>query len=161
MNIFYIHESPVVSAKAMSDKHVVKMILESAQLMSTAHHKLNSNIAIYLYKPTHVNHPSNVWVRESAEHYEWLYQHFLALCNEYTNRYHKVHATYTKLNKYLQTTPIALQRKGFTEPPCAMPDVYKVKSSLLSYRKYYESEKFFNEQDRTRYNTVLNTQGVL
>jgi hypothetical protein len=161
MNIFYIHESPIISAKAMSDKHVVKMILESAQLMSTAHHKLDSPIAFNLYKPTHVNHPSNVWVRESAEHYEWLYQHFLALCDEYSNRYHKVHATYTKLNEYLKTPPIALERKGFTEPPCAMPDIYKVASSLLSYRKYYESEKFFNEQDRTRYNTVLNTQGVL
>ena len=161
MNIFYIHASPIISAKAMSDKHVVKMILESAQLLSTAHHKLGSPIASNLYKPTHVNHPSTVWVRESVKHYEWLYQHFIALCDEYTNRYHKVHATYTKLNEFLKISPIALQNNGFTEPPCAMPDVYKVKSSMLSYRKYYESEKFFNEQDRTRYNTVLNTQGVL
>jgi hypothetical protein len=162
MNIFYIHASPIISAKAMSSKHVVKMILESAQLLSTAHHKLHSDIAPNLYKPTHVNHPSNVWVRESVKHYEWLYQHFIALCDEYSNRYHKVHRTYTKLNEYLKITPSALQDNGFTEPPCAMPDVYKDNtSSLLSYRKYYESEKFFNEQDRTRYNTVLNTQGVV
>jgi hypothetical protein len=158
MNIFYIHESPITSARAMSNKHIVKMILESAQMLSTAHHKLFSNIASNLYKPTHVNHPSNVWVRESVEHYEWLYQHFLALCDEYSNRYHKVHRTYTKLNEYLKISPSALQRKGFTPPPCAMPDTYKTSTSLLSYRKYYESEKFFNEQDRTRYNKVLNTK---
>lgn len=157
MNIFYIHTSPYTSAKAMSDKHVVKMILESAQLLSTAHHLLNSQNAPLLYKPTHSKHPSAVWVRQSKAHYDWLYQHFIALCEEYTKRYGKVHGTDTKLRKLLATPPINLLDNGFVPPPCAMPDEYKDGNSLSSYRKYYEAKKFFNEQDRTRYNTVLNT----
>lgn len=157
MNIFYIHTSPYTSAKAMSDKHVVKMILESAQLLSTAHHLLNSQNAPLLYKPTHSKHPSAVWVRQSKAHYDWLYQHFIALCEEYTKRYGKVHGTDTKLRKLLATPPINLLDNGFVPPPCAMPDEYKDGNSLSSYRKYYEAKKFFNEQDRTRYNKVLNT----
>ncbi len=157
MNIFYIHTSPYTSAKAMSDKHVVKMILESAQLLSTAHHLLESKNAPLLYKPTHAKHPSAVWVRQSKAHYEWLYEHFIALCEEYTNRYGKVHGTELKLRKLLATPPINLLDNGFTPPPCAMPDEYKDGNSLSSYRKYYEAKKFFNEQDRTRYTKVLNT----
>lgn len=158
MNIFYIHTNPVVSATAMSDKHVVKMILESAQLLSTAHHMLDSEVKHLLYKPTHVNHPSNKWVRESAKHYKWLYEHFVALCEEYTKRFNKVHATETKLKELLSSIPTRLQDNGFIEPPCAMPDLYKNGNSMLSYRSYYEAEKFFNEKDKLRYTSVI-TQG--
>lgn len=160
MNIFYIHTSPHISAQAMSDKHVVKMILESAQLLSTAHHLLKSDNAPLLYKPTHSKHPSAVWVRQSKAHYEWLYNHFISLCMEYTKRYGKVHGTDLKLRNLLATPPINLLDNGFAPPPCAMPDEFKDGDSLSSYRKYYEAKKFFNEQDRTRYTKVLNT-GVL
>jgi len=155
MNIFYIHEDPFVSAKAMSDKHVVKMILETAQLLSTAHHILNSEIKHLVYKATHVNHPSNKWARESASHYIWLFKHFVALCEEYTKRYHKVHKTETKLKEVLSSIPHQLKDKGFVAPPCAMPDLYKDESSLLSYRRYYEAEKFFNEKDKLRYTSII------
>jgi hypothetical protein len=144
----------------MSDKHVVKMILESAQLLSTAHHLLKSDNAPLLYKPTHSKHPSAVWVRQSKAHYEWLYNHFISLCMEYTKRYGKVHGTDSKLRNLLATPPINLLDNGFAPPPCAMPDEFKDGDSLSSYRKYYEAKKFFNEQDRTRYTKVLNT-GVL
>jgi hypothetical protein len=89
MNIFYIHENPTISAKAMSNKHVVKMILESAQLLSTAHHILDKSTSSELYKPTHKNHPSAIWVRQSYKNYQWLYNHFISLCEEYTKRYNK------------------------------------------------------------------------
>lgn len=155
MNIFYIHTSPQVSASAMSDKHVVKMILESAQLMSTAHHLYNSKHAPLLYKPTHTKHPSAIWVRQSKQHYEWLYKHFVALCEEYTQRYGKVHKTQQTIGDVLKLVPSNMPDVEFTPPPCAMPDEYKDGDSLSSYRKYYESEKFFNTQDRIRYINII------
>ena len=91
MNIFYLDKCPVKAASFQYNKHVVKMILESAQMLCTAHHLLgNTNVP---YKPTHKNHPSAVWVRQNAKHYQWLYNHMLALGNEYTKRYNKIHKT--------------------------------------------------------------------
>lgn len=92
MNIFATDIDPVKSAKALDDKRVVKMILESAQMLCTALH-LNGASHLAKYKKTHQNHPSNVWVRETRSNYEWLLNHFKALCNEYTLRNGKVHAT--------------------------------------------------------------------
>jgi hypothetical protein len=158
MNIFYIHENPTISAKAMSNKHVVKMILESAQLLSTAHHILDKSTSSELYKPTHKNHPSAIWVRQSYKNYQWLYNHFVSLCEEYTKRYNKVHKTEEKLKSILYYAPTNIKNKEFTAPPCAMPDKYKDGNSVSSYRKYYEAEKFFNEDDRLRYMSILNLQ---
>ena len=81
MNIFYLSRSPVEAAKMQCDKHVVKMILETAQLLSTAHHELDG--ASVAYKPTHKNHPSAVWVRSSSDHYRWTVAHLEALGSEY------------------------------------------------------------------------------
>jgi hypothetical protein len=154
MNIFYIHASPTTSAKAMSDKHVVKMILESAQLMSTAHHLYDSEHAPFLYKPTHTKHPSTIWVSQSVQHYKWLYKHFIALCEEYTSRYGRIHKT-QGLMDLLKIVPSKMPDVDFVAPPCAMPDEYKDGNSLSSYRKYYESEKFFNTQDKLRYINII------
>ena len=89
MNIFYLHHSPYIAAKVQYNKHVVKMILESAQMLCTAHHvygnaeqKLNVP-----YKQAHLNHPSTIWARQCRANYRWLYLHMLALGNEYTKRY--------------------------------------------------------------------------
>ena len=78
MNIFYLDESPVVAAKVQYNKHVVKMILESAQMLCAAHHVLGSSIDIP-YKLAHKNHPSTIWVRQNSIHYDWLYFHMQAL----------------------------------------------------------------------------------
>ena len=88
MNIFYLHSDPVVAAQKQYNKHVVKMILESAQLLCSAHHMLDSEIDVP-YKLTHKNHPSAVWTRQSKQNYAWLYFHMLALGDEYTKRYGK------------------------------------------------------------------------
>lgn len=155
MNIFYIHTQPEVCAHAMSNKHVVKMILESAQLLSTAHHELQSHIAKHLYKPTHKNHPSAKWVRQSSQHYNWLYAHFVYLNAEYFERYQRVHKTW-QLHTYLSQVPSNLKDNGFAPPPPAMPDEYKVLDNpLLSYRKYYEAEKLFTQEDATRYKKFI------
>lgn len=92
MNIFVTDIDPVKSAQALDDKRVIKMVLESAQMLCTALH-LNGASHLAKYKKTHQNHPSNVWVRETRSNYEWLLNHFKALCDEYTLRNNKIHAT--------------------------------------------------------------------
>ena len=88
MNIFFTSLDPAECARYLDDKRVVKMILESAQMLSTAIRSTGLEVG---YKSTHANHPSNVWVRRSKQNYEWLVSHALELSKEYTRRYGKVH----------------------------------------------------------------------
>lgn len=92
MNIFFSDSDPVIAAQNLDDKRVVKMILESAQMLCCALH-LNQASHLAKYKLTHSNHPSNLWARATDANYDWLLQHFKALCDEYTHRYGKIHAT--------------------------------------------------------------------
>lgn len=153
MNIFFIHENPVLSAKAMTDKHIVKMIIESAQLMSTAHNLLDGESN--LYRTTHKNHPSAIWTRTSAYNYMWLYRHFIALCEEYARRYNRTHLTYTKLHRALRYPPKNILIKNFTNPPQAMPDIYKSLDTVTAYRNYYTAEKLHKQSDIDRYNLII------
>ena len=82
MNIFYLHDDPRLAASYVYDKHKVKMILESAQMLCTAHHVFDNGHNVP-YKQAHLNHPSTIWVRDNTHHYYWLYEHMLALGNEY------------------------------------------------------------------------------
>ena len=141
MNIFYLDEDPVRCASYFYDKHKVKMILESAQMLCTAHHELLHEPDVP-YKRAHVNHPSTVWVRESLSHYFWLYEHMLALGNEYTKRYGKKHLTITKCKKPLELAPINIPEKQFKQPPQCMPDEYKDECSIKAYRNYYTKDKY-------------------
>ena len=163
MNIFYLDKHYRTCAKQHVDKHVVKMIVEYAQLLSTAHRVLdgeeyegrtvnnrrirrfkmaNSNIENTLYKASHINHPSAIWVRESSQHYWWLYLLFRELCMEYTHRYGKIHSTESKLGEILQIKPKNIKDNGFVEPPQAMPDYCKVPGdSIKAYQMYYVNEK--------------------
>ena len=97
MNIFATSECPFESASYLDNKRVVKMILESAQLLSTAlrHHGSDAP-----YKATHVHHPCTKWVCQSRSNYMWLLQHFSALCGEYTKRYGKVHKSQQYANDF-------------------------------------------------------------
>jgi hypothetical protein len=155
MNIFYLHQNPEVSAKAMTNKHVVKMILESAQMLSTAHQLLDGPSDKF-YKAAYMNHPSTVWVRQNVHHYMWLLNHFIALSNEYTIRYGKQHATYIKLSTLLSNPPKAIANKKFMQPPQAMPDIYKDVDSIQAYRRYYLNEKIKNDDDLSRFVNILN-----
>jgi hypothetical protein len=151
MNIFYLDHDPVKAAEYHGDKHCIKMILESAQLLSTAHQVLdgpNPN----LYKLTHKNHPSAIWARESKANYEWLYSLLEALINEYKFRYGKDHKTIEKL-PYLNKPPKNIPDGPFTGPTPAMPEQYIVPGdSLTSYRQYYKGDKshLFNWTNRNR-----------
>ncbi len=162
MNIFYLDKDIDKAAEYHNDKHCVKMIVETAQLLSTAHRILdgteyysktangrkikrwkhpNSNLENTLYKASHVNHPSAKWVRESKGNYNYLYKLFNALSNEYTYRYGKTHLTYQKLHDVLAAVPQNIPDKEFTQPPPAMPDDVKNSDSLIAYRDYYKKYK--------------------
>jgi hypothetical protein len=95
MNIFYLHEDPSVAASYMYDKHVVKMILESAQMLCTAHHHYGNGDNVP-YKKAHYNHPSTKWVRENSLHYDWLYEHMMSLGTLYRWKYGREHMTISK-----------------------------------------------------------------
>ena len=125
MNIFYLHKDPHEAAKLQYNKHVVKMILESAQILCTAHHEVMGENADVPYKRAHVNHPSTIWARRSANNYEWLYHHFVALSAEYKRRYGKEHLSYTKCKDKLSVLPGGLSFTGLTDMPQCMPDEYK------------------------------------
>ena len=160
MNIFYISKDPVQAAQWMVDKHVVKMILESAQLLSTAHRVLDGKEYIdsssgrrikrwklfddrepVLYKATHINHPSAVWCRASVSNYIWLSDHLYALLNEYTYRYGKVHKC-SELAYPLQSPPLNLKKWDETPMLCAMDDKYIIsKDPVENYRNYYKAGK--------------------
>lgn len=161
MNIFYLHNDPKVCAEMHLDKHVVKMILEYCQLLSTAHRVidgiqvsavsrtgrkvtrwlLNDERENVIYLATHINHPSAVWVRQSDKNYDWLYSLLQELMTEYTHRYGKIHAC-SKLGVLLGSLPKNISMRPFTEPTPAMPEQYKVPGdSVTSYRNYYIHDK--------------------
>ena len=142
MNIFYLHQDPTVSPSIMYNKHVVKMILETAQLLCTTHHIYNNGDNVP-YKKTHVNHPSTVWARTNTANYRWLYDHFIALCCEYESRYNKTHLCYTKCADVLENPPADMPHSDtISEMPQCMPDEYKVAGNpVQGYRNYYIQEK--------------------
>ena len=141
MNIFYLDEDPKLAAIYQYNKHVVKMILESAQMLCTAHH-VYGNTDDVPYKQAHLNHPSTIWCRKSIPNYMWLYNHMIALGDEYTKRYGKKHLSITKCKEFLSVAPQEINKyASFTQPPQAMPDEYKDKCSVQAYWNYYIGEK--------------------
>ena len=143
MNIFYLHECPDKAARLQYNKHVVKMILESAQMLCTAHHCYGDKYQVenVPYKQAHLNHPSTVWTRRSKSTYMWLYNHMMALGDEYTKRYGKTHLSITKCKDFLAIPPRHIQGDDWCQPPQAMPDEYKDKCSIQAYWNYYIGEK--------------------
>lgn len=138
MNIFYVDADPATAAKQLVDKHVVKMPLETAQLLCSAFPENEAP-----YRRTHYKHPSSVWTRQSRENYKWLINHGLALCEEYEQRYqrsHKCRAVIDWCNS--NQDRLSFQSEGFVEPPQCMPDDCKVESnSVQAYRNYYNKHK--------------------
>ena len=139
MNIFYLDKCPNKAAKVQYNKHVVKMILESAQMLCAAHHVLGNPDDVP-YKLAHKNHPSTIWVRENSLHYDWLYEHMIALGDEYTARYNKTHMSIDKC-KHLNIHPRNIPHEIFEQPPQCMPDKYKDECSVQAYWNYYIGEK--------------------
>ena len=153
MNIFYFDECPVVSAEAQPDKMLVKMPLETAQMLCTAHRVLDGDEYADehgLYKEAYKNHPCTIWARQSRGNYEWLYIHFLALAMEYTYRYGKEHLSYTKLHEPLEKHPDNINKGDITPLAQAMPDEYKNDNPVVAYRDYVIHEKHYAKWEKNR-----------
>ena len=137
MNIFYIHADPIIAAQQLADDHIRKMQIESAQMCCTTHW-MNGGEAPY--KKAHYNHPSTKWVRESIQHYRWLVDHGLEICNEFIKRYGKRHKTQDVLEWCRNNEP-NIPDNGFTSPPQCMPDEYKKDDTIMAYREFYIKDK--------------------
>lgn len=138
MNIFILDEDPTLAAQMQCDAHVVKMTLETAQLLSSA---LILNGGTAPYKITHKGHPSTVWTASSRENFLWLVAHGKALAEEYTYRYGKIHKSLAIIEEVEKCADI-IPSKGLTAFALAMPDQYKDFSDpVKSYRSYYLHEK--------------------
>ena len=141
MNIFYLHQNPEQAARYQYNKHIVKMILESAQMLCTAHHCIMGSDADVPYKAAHRNHPSTKWARQSGENYAWLYYHMMELGREYEKRYGKKHLSIIKCEDPLSILPGGILETGLTDMPQAMPDEYKDECSIQAYWNYYINDK--------------------
>ena len=142
MNIFFVYLNAKLAARSLCDKHIIKLALETAQLLSTAMYIIcesDENI----YKMTHKNHPCAIWVRNSQENLKWTIEHGLELCYEYTRRYNKIHksqAVIEYIQKHFDITKI--KKKEFTLPAICMDDQYKISQDPIEcYREYYIKNK--------------------
>lgn len=162
MNLFFLSRNPREAAQAHYNKHVVKMVLETAQLLCSAHRLLDGARAAgvsksgrkqttwvlpdearerALYRASHANHPVAVWVRASRAHYEWAFALFVQLLEEYSFRYEKVHAC-AKLIDALAAPPRCIPDAGFVDPPPCMPELYRASGDVVAcYRAYYREGK--------------------
>ena len=137
MNVFVLDLDPARAAQMQCDKHVVKMVLETAQLLCAAFPEGSAP-----YKRTHYNHPCAKWTRESMDNFVWLVGHGLALSDEYTYRYGKRHKSHDAILWCMQHTHLLdIPAVGLTPFAQAMPDEYKHEDSVTAYRTYYIENK--------------------
>jgi len=138
MNIFALDINPKQASIYHTDRHIVKMPLETAQMLCTT---INISGGNAKYKTCFINHPCTKWVRESMDNYVWLCELGIYLCEEYSFRYNKTHACEEVIyNCYLNAPKI--DSKGLTRHALAMPDECKEENdSVLSYVNYYNKYK--------------------
>lgn len=199
MNVFYLSTDPRQAAQWHCDKHVVKMIVEYAQLLSTCHRVCDgtptvlnfsderlfkgevrarhhrrtfwampgeivevidapppklADVTVWppekrkmivfdnvLYAASHLSHPCALWIRSSAENYLWLYSLFAHLCDEYTQRYGRVHVTDTRLRELLSNPPKNIPASSDLPVPQAMPDEFKHPDAVTAYQNLYVGSK--------------------
>lgn len=150
MNIFYTSKLPSECAQDLDDKRLVKMVLETAQLLSTTIHELSNDITPLRapYKITHRNHPCAVWARESENNYTWLVNLFGELSNEYTYRFGRQHKclehifTFASIIDYLD-----FPLREFSIPPNCTP--FKEDSDTQNaYRRYMQEVKWVDGKAR-------------
>jgi len=166
MNIFILSLDPVEAARLQCNKHAVKMPLESAQMLSTAHRMLDGNIAeglsksgkrtvkkyihpdssleSLLYKAVHFSHPCTKWTMYTSSNYTWHYRHWIALCEEYEYRYGKKHLSFEKLKHVLKKMPENIKEGPLTQFPLAMqsnPECMFKDDPVKSYRAFYKTKQ--------------------
>ena len=170
MNLFILHEDPGIAAEMQCDKHVPKMIVESGQMLSTAHRVLDGfqdkrpsksgktmvkywdlylgqdclESELLLYAAVHVGHPCTQWTMRSSDNYDWHYEHFIALANEYTYRYGKTHKTALDLGAALYNKPVNIPKGPRTPFELAMkanPECMFPENPVKSYRMFYQTKQ--------------------
>lgn len=175
MNIFILDKDPVKAAQLQCDKHVVKMVLESAQMLSTVHRVLDGKLTKIpsksgktmvkhweldhhddvIYKAVHVGHPCTVWSMESNNNYNWHYVHFVALHNEFIYRYGKTHKSFDDLGEILKSPPRNIPVGPLTPFKLAMgaaPECINPQDPVGSYRAFYQTKQARFSMDWTKRN---------
>lgn len=139
MNIFVLDRDPKLAARMLCDKHVVKMILESCQILCTVAH--NMGIPDVPYRATHKNHPCTLWASKNRSNAQWLFDHLEEMCNEYTLRYGKTHQS-SYLLPFFREDLLPRMKEGAQTPFAqAMPEQYRNNDPVTAYRAYYSGEK--------------------
>ena len=163
MNIFILDDNPIKAAQLQCDKHVVKMIVESAQMLSTAHRLLDGVVSVgvsksgrkakqwfhpkhddLLYKAVHMGHPCTVWTMQSASNYIWHYGLFHALAEEFEYRFKKIHRSWDILKHILCATPVNIPNVGPTPYARAMkayPELMEIEDPVKAYQEFYKADK--------------------
>lgn len=145
MNIFVLDIDPSIAAKMMCDRHVSKMILETAQMLSSVADRYGYPT---LYKPTHKKHPCTLWAGDSVENWNWLIEHGLSLEEEKIFRTGKGHKSADVIRWYVSKGFGPNIESGLTSFALAMPDKYKCEDPVKSYRDYYLNEKQYFKDGR-------------
>ena len=148
MNIFVLDECPVISAQMQCDKHIVKMPLETAQMLCSVWHRHGQGDKVP-YREVHKNHPCTLWTGDSLLNYDWLWKHGMELCFEYTRRYNKIHkCQQVIMDLEVYQCPFAFPITDCSTPhPQCMPDEYKStelrihSNTVRAYRRYYVNDK--------------------
>lgn len=176
MNIFVLSETPAEAAKSLHDIHLVKMILETCQLLCSAKRYLDGKQTVttrinpttgksrkatyyvlpdsredgFLYQAGWINHPCSIWLRQSDKNWQWLHTYLIELVEEYRRRYGKTHAAVESgLVNVLVTPPKNIPVTDSITPFAqAMPDIYKRPNAVDAYRAYYIGAKAFNRSGR-------------
>jgi hypothetical protein len=138
MNIFAVDHCPYAAAKALGDRHVVKMTLETAQMLCSIF-----PVGEAQYRRTHYNHPCTVWSRECFANYEWLYHHGMALAATYTEIYGKEHKSQAVISKCWSQVGTNMFSSDCHMTPFAqaMPEEFKGHDPVEAYRRYYAIAK--------------------
>lgn len=152
MNIFYTFDSPKKCAEVLDDLRVNKMIIESAQILSTVIHKNIDNIND-IYKSTHVNHPCTIWAGLSSAHFEWLFDHYIYLIKEFANRNNKSHKSGDiKDNIFNYYKSINFKTNEFITPPACNPYKQQIDYDICTSYKYTMLDKWSNFKIEPKWN---------
>jgi hypothetical protein len=138
VNVFAVDRDPVRAARALCDRHVVKMTLETAQILCTA---ARTRLGVRApYRPTHREHPCVAWAAARPANWEWLVRHGLALADEYERRFGRIHASRAVISRMARVRPRGggARRQPFAQ---VMPERYRGRDAVASYRRYYVGEK--------------------
>ena len=148
MNIFVLDLDPAVAARMHCDKHIPKMCVEAAQMMASAlrrHGATDEQMPLTKsgtpYKGGYAHHPCTVWAGDVRANFDWLAEHALVLCEEYTSRFGKTHACVQPIERMADMGSI-IPEGDLTPFAQAMPDEYRDDDAVKAYQAYYHSKQF-------------------